>query len=260
MKFQCCVVAASLMVAESGLIGSVFGSQSTRLGLEASAGFLRSTRKAADGRLDNSAAETVGAAVNQDMPDDAVNLMQQEAVQIKKGSNPARIPDDLLGAAKKLEEPQVEPLNSDILSGSKAAANSTEKDPSRYSASKKWDEIKNAQDDSKKAAAEGAALANDDSVKHLMSWEAMLIQNIATGDDEHAQGCIAHCRYGEEVRHSWEECVERCVEDGMTRRMLMVGLPESERAAVHKDAPVPAGIDELKKKRTQRRRARSEDL
>ncbi|CAK0827083.1 unnamed protein product, partial [Prorocentrum cordatum] len=123
-----------------------------------------------------------------------------------------------------------------------------------------WDEIKSAQQEAKKAVTEGADLLKDESVKHLMSWEAMLISNVATGEDEHAQPCIAHCRYGEQVRHSWQECVERCVEDGMTRRMLLVGLPESERQAAKLDAPLPAGMDELRKKRTARRRARGEDL
>merc|ERR1719382_1667601 len=89
-----------------------------------------------------------------------------------------------------------------------------------------------------------------------MSWEAMLISNVATGEDEHAQPCIAHCRYGERVRHSWQQCVERCVEDGMTRRMLLVGLPESERRAAELDAPLPAGMEELKRKRAARTRAR----
>eukprot|EP00928_Gymnodinium_smaydae_P008810 TRINITY_DN13241_c0_g1_i2.p1 TRINITY_DN13241_c0_g1~~TRINITY_DN13241_c0_g1_i2.p1 ORF type:complete len:215 (+),score=50.91 TRINITY_DN13241_c0_g1_i2:59-703(+) len=93
----------------------------------------------------------------------------------------------------------------------------------------------------------------------LQSWEAMLITNVATGDDEDAQPCIAHCRYGEEVRHSWQECVERCVEDDLTRRMLVAGLPESERAAPALSAEAPAGIEELKRKRTARR-ARGEEL
>jgi len=46
----------------------------------------------------------------------------------------------------------------------------------------------------------------------------------------------------------------------MTKRMLLVGLPESERHAAELDTPLPAGIEELKKKRSARRRARSEDL
>ncbi|CAK0909774.1 unnamed protein product, partial [Prorocentrum cordatum] len=69
------------------------------------------------------------------------------------------------------------------------------------------------------------------SLKHLMSWESVLTSNIATGEDEHAQPSIAHCRYSERMWHSWQECVERCVEDGMARRMLLVGLPEGERRA-----------------------------
>jgi len=260
MKFQCLLFTSSVALAESGFWGFL-GTGHTRLGLEASSGFLRSTRKAIGLQVERPSAEEVASAVAADGAEDAIVLMQQEAMAVlgqPKASNPARFPTDLLSSAtKKLEEPPVEPL---VLDSSSLSGNATVGKEPRVSATEKWEEIKSAQEEAKKAVTEGADLLKDDSVKHLMSWEAMLISNIATGDDEHAQPCIAHCRYGEDVRHSWEECVDRCVEDGMTRRMLLVGLPESERAAVKMTAAAPAGIDELKKKRAARKRARSEDL
>lgn len=245
-------------VAESGFWGSLIGSGSTRLGLEPSAGFLRKAPREAPA----SKAQAVASALASDARDavgDGLVFAQKEAKLITDKRKQAFAPADAVAAAarRKLEEPPVEPLRP-LNSGSPENATGT---PSpRASASKKWDEIKSAQQEAKKAVTEGADLLKDDSVKHLMSWEAMLISNVATGEDEHAQPCIAHCRYGEQVRHSWQECVERCVEDGMTRRMLLVGLPESERQAAKLDAPLPAGMDELKRKRTARRRARSEDL
>lgn len=91
--------------------------------------------------------------------------------------------------------------------------------------------------------------------KYHKSWEASLISNIATGEDEHAQPCIAHCRYGDDGRHTWTECIERCVEDGLTKRMLLAGLPKNDHGAVHKDTDVPPCIAELKKKRVKKSRA-----
>merc|ERR1740121_261353 len=216
--------------------------------------------------LERAMADELDGAGTRHRFSDGVVFAQREAKLIVDKRKEARAPVDAIAAAKKkLEEPPVEPmrpLNSGVFDANSKAApeNATGTPPSRASAFQKWDEIKTAQEDAKKAATEGADLLKDDSVKHLMSWEAMLISNVATGEDEHAQPCIAHCRYGEQVRHSWQECVERCVEDGMTRRMLLVGLPESERHAAELDAPLPAGIEELTKKRSARRRARSEDL
>jgi len=262
MQLRCLLFSGCLAAAESSLWGYVIGSRSTRLGLEPSAGFLRSPRKAHAPREEEMASALAGDALD---VGDGLVLAQREAKLIIDKRKEARAPADAIEAAarRKLEEPPVEPLrpnNSGVLDAKASPENATLTPSPRTSASKKWDEIKSAQQEAKKAVTEGADLLNDDPVKHLMSWEAMLISNVATGEDEHAQPCIAHCRYGERVRHSWQECVERCVEDGMTRRMLLVGLPESERQAARLDAPLPAGMDELKKKRTARRRARSEDL
>jgi len=265
MQLWCLLLCGCLSVARCSFWGSVLGSGSTRLGLEPSAGFLRSSRTAQARRSreeEEEEAEGLGRAIAGDaLEEGAVVLVQQEARLIADERQGARAPAGALVAAAraKLQEPPAEPLGA---GGSSAEANATGPGaPSpRVSASRKWEEIKAAQEEAKKAATEGADLLEDDSVKHLVSWEAMLIANVATGEDEHAQPCIAHCRYGEQVRHSWQECVERCVEDGMTRRMLLVGLPESERRAVGLDAPLPAGMGELKRKRAARRRARSEDL
>jgi len=197
------------------------------------------------------------------LAEDAVVLVQQEARVLVDERREARAPAGALAAARaKLQEPAAEPLlppGAGVFDTKENATGPGAPSP-RVSATEKWEEIKAAQEEARKAAAEGADLLQDESVKHLMSWEALLISNVATGEDEHAQPCIAHCRYGERVRHSWQQCVERCVEDGMTRRMLLVGLPESERRAAELDAPLPAGMEELKRKRAARRRARSEDL
>jgi len=273
MQLRCLLLCGCLAVAEPSFWGSVLGSRSTHLGLEPSSGFLRSSRKAqrigaegqgVGGPGDRSPEEELGRALAGDvLAEDAVVLVQQEARLIVDEPREARAPADAFAAARaKLQEPPAEPLRP--LSAGVFGAQENETGPGtlspRVSATERWEEIKAAQQEAKKAAAEGADLLKDESVKHLMSWEALLISNVATGEDEHAQPCIAHCRYGEQVRHSWQECVERCVEDGMTKRMLLVGLPESERHAAELDAPLPVGMDQLKRKRTARRRARSEDL
>jgi len=99
-------------------------------------------------------------------------------------------------------------------------------------------------------------LEDSDSTLHY-SWEAKLIETMVDCE-EHQRPCIAHCRYGEEARHSWSECIERCVEDGMTKRLLLAGLPEDDHDAVHLEAEVPAGMDDLKSKK--KREARSGEL
>jgi len=261
MQLRCLLLSGCLAAAESSLWGYVLGSRATRLGLEPSAGFLQSSRKAPAPKGEELASALAGDALG---VGDGLVLAQKEAKLIIDKRREARAPADAIEAAarRKLDESPVEPLrplNSGVLDAKASPENATLTPSPRTSASKK-DEIKSAQQEAKKAVTDEADLLNDDPMKHLMSWEAMLISNVATGEDEHAQPCIAHCRYGEHVRHSWQECVERCVEDGMTRRMLLVGLPESERQAAKLDAPLPAGMDELRKKRTARRRARSEDL
>jgi len=270
MQLRCLLLCGCLAVAESSFWGSVLGSRPARLGLEPSAGFLRSSRKTQSigaegqgvgGPGERSPEEELGRALAGDvLAEDAVVLVQQEARLIVDEPREARAPADALAAARaKLQDEPLRPLSAGVFDAQENATGPGTLSP-RVSATEKWEEIKAAQQEAKKAAAEGAELLKDESVKHLMSWEALLISNVATGEDEHAQPCIAHCRYGEQVRHSWQECVERCVEDGMTKRMLLVGLPESERHAAELDAPLPVGMEGLKRKRTERRRARSEDL
>jgi len=265
MQLRCLLLSGCVAAAESSFWGSVLGSRSQRLGLEPSAGFLQKKKARAEEAPDQKDLAARALARDALGVGDGLVLAQKEA-RLIVDKRKARAPADTIEAAakRKLEESPVEPLrplNSGVLDVKASPENATGTPSSRASVSKKWDEIKSAQQEAKKAVTEGAdSLMDDESVKHLMSWEAMLISNIATGEDEHAQPCIAHCRYGEEARHSWQECVERCVEDGMTRRMLLVGLPEGEREAAKLDAPLPAGMDELKKKRKERRRARSEDL
>ena len=72
----------------------------------------------------------------------------------------------------------------------------------------------------------------------------MLIESMRhMGEDgEHAVACVTHCRYGEEVRHPWRECLDRCVENALMRSTFVTMLPDEDHDARGMDSEVPAGL------------------
>eukprot|EP00746_Dinoflagellata_sp_MGD_P120593 gnl/MRDRNA2_/MRDRNA2_56060_c0_seq1.p1 gnl/MRDRNA2_/MRDRNA2_56060_c0~~gnl/MRDRNA2_/MRDRNA2_56060_c0_seq1.p1 ORF type:complete len:219 (+),score=56.35 gnl/MRDRNA2_/MRDRNA2_56060_c0_seq1:120-776(+) len=88
------------------------------------------------------------------------------------------------------------------------------------------------------------------------SREEKLIESLKGMEGDAAVGCVTHCRYGEEVRHTWQECLNRCVENGPMRSIMESMLPAEHHAPPSMDAEVPSTLrDHLK-----RHRDRSEEL
>merc|ERR1719478_2723 len=77
------------------------------------------------------------------------------------------------------------------------------------------------------------------------SREVMLIESMRhMGEDgELAVACVTHCRYGEDVRHEWKECLERCVENALMRSPFMSMLPEEHHDAPAMESDVPQGLE-----------------
>merc|ERR1719262_1987964 len=74
------------------------------------------------------------------------------------------------------------------------------------------------------------------------SREATLIESMQHIGNETTVGCVTHCRYGEEVRHTWQECLDRCVENSLMRSAMMKMLPAEQHAAVSMDVEVPDSL------------------
>jgi hypothetical protein len=86
--------------------------------------------------------------------------------------------------------------------------------------------------------------------------EEKLIESLKGMEGDAAVGCVTHCRYGEEVRHTWQECLTRCVENGPMRSIMESMLPPEDHGARALHAEVPSSLqDHLK-----RHRERSEEL
>eukprot|EP00927_Polykrikos_kofoidii_P075615 TRINITY_DN7195_c0_g1_i1.p1 TRINITY_DN7195_c0_g1~~TRINITY_DN7195_c0_g1_i1.p1 ORF type:complete len:195 (+),score=36.31 TRINITY_DN7195_c0_g1_i1:93-677(+) len=81
--------------------------------------------------------------------------------------------------------------------------------------------------------------------RRAVSREASLIESLRHmgGDEGDLVGCVSGCRYGEEVRHTWRDCLERCVTNPLVRSTLMAMLPEEHHAAPSIDADVPHGLE-----------------
>merc|ERR1719261_1017889 len=96
------------------------------------------------------------------------------------------------------------------------------------------------------------------------SREAYLIDSMQhMGEEgENAVVCVTHCRYDEEVRHPWRECLERCVENVLMRSTFLQMLPEEEHAAPSMDAPLPVGLKKpsAEEIRKIKRRQKDEEL
>jgi len=74
--------------------------------------------------------------------------------------------------------------------------------------------------------------------------EVMLIKNMkSTGaEGEDAVACVTHCRYGNEARHPWRKCIERCIEHNIFHDTFMKMLPAELHAAKPLDEAVPTGL------------------
>mmetsp|Transcript_23912 Transcript_23912/g.55743 ORF Transcript_23912/g.55743 Transcript_23912/m.55743 type:complete len:200 (+) Transcript_23912:76-675(+) len=81
--------------------------------------------------------------------------------------------------------------------------------------------------------------------------EANLITSLEHLEDgQHKIGCVSACRFGE-VRHSWRECLERCVENHLIRSTFISMLPEEHHAPHAKEVALPDRIrmsNEVKRK------------
>mmetsp|Transcript_67636 Transcript_67636/g.180990 ORF Transcript_67636/g.180990 Transcript_67636/m.180990 type:complete len:199 (-) Transcript_67636:247-843(-) len=74
-----------------------------------------------------------------------------------------------------------------------------------------------------------------------------------------AMGCVTTCRYGE-VRHSWRECLDRCVDNGLLRATLMTMLPAEQHDPLHPDLEMPDELKVAAKKRLLLNKMRSAEL
>jgi hypothetical protein len=88
------------------------------------------------------------------------------------------------------------------------------------------------------------------------SREVTLIESLQHMGGDEAVGCVTHCRYDEFFRHSWTECLDRCVENRLMRSAMKDMLPEEDHDAHHSEKEVPTQLkDQLKK-----HKARMEEL
>lgn len=78
--------------------------------------------------------------------------------------------------------------------------------------------------------------------KPRKSMEETLIQSLEHSGNTTTIACVTHCRYGEEVRHTWQECLSRCVDNNFMRSALLKMLPKESHAAVSMDTAVPASL------------------
>jgi len=90
------------------------------------------------------------------------------------------------------------------------------------------------------------------------SAEASLIDSLRHlgKDGEQAVVCVTSCRYGEEARHEWSECLERCVKNPLMRSTMLGLLPEE----AHKAHSTAVEVPELLQKRLEHKRQRSAEL
>lgn len=82
--------------------------------------------------------------------------------------------------------------------------------------------------------------------------EVTLIESLQHMGGDEAVGCVTHCRYDEKVRHTWAECLDRCVENRLMRSAMTDMLPEDDHAAPEFHKEVPAQLKEQMKKHKQR--------
>jgi len=80
------------------------------------------------------------------------------------------------------------------------------------------------------------------SQKRTRSMEGHLISSLEKADPE-AVPCLTHCRYGEETRHHWTECLERCVENIFMRQTFFQMLPDEHHAEKDLDHAIPHGLE-----------------
>eukprot|EP00927_Polykrikos_kofoidii_P066272 TRINITY_DN61900_c0_g1_i1.p1 TRINITY_DN61900_c0_g1~~TRINITY_DN61900_c0_g1_i1.p1 ORF type:complete len:224 (-),score=27.16 TRINITY_DN61900_c0_g1_i1:57-728(-) len=76
------------------------------------------------------------------------------------------------------------------------------------------------------------------------SREASLIDSLKHmgAEGENAVACVSGCRYGEEERHSWRECLERCVDNHLMRTTFLAMLPPENHVAHPLTAEIPHGV------------------
>lgn len=84
------------------------------------------------------------------------------------------------------------------------------------------------------------------------SREVTLIESLQHMGGDEAVGCVTHCRYDEFFRHTWSECLDRCVENRLMRSAMADMLPEDEHAAPAMHKEVPSQLKEQLKKHKQR--------
>merc|ERR1719229_102936 len=79
--------------------------------------------------------------------------------------------------------------------------------------------------------------------KRRVKQEFSLIESLKhIGEDGHeAVSCVSGCRYGE-VRHSWHECLEKCVSNHLLRSTLSAMLPAEHHAPPGVDAELPGEL------------------
>jgi len=90
--------------------------------------------------------------------------------------------------------------------------------------------------------------------------EESIINSLMHLDDgDNAVGCVAHCRFGE-VRSTWRECLDNCIENPLIRSSLVYLLPEEYHAPPSIENSLPEGIKIADDIRRKYRLARSSEL
>merc|ERR1740117_522460 len=71
--------------------------------------------------------------------------------------------------------------------------------------------------------------------------EAALIKGLIH-EGEETTACVSSCRFGE-IRHTWTECLDACVDNVFMRSTMAQMLPSEEQGIKALDAAVPHGLD-----------------
>lgn len=90
--------------------------------------------------------------------------------------------------------------------------------------------------------------------------EEKLIDSLKGMEGDDAVGCVTHCRYGEFFRHTWKECLHKCVDNPAMRSIMESMLPEEDHEAVEKTVAVPTSLESHLDRHAKKLKERAEEL
>jgi hypothetical protein len=107
--------------------------------------------------------------------------------------------------------------------------------------------------DAKKPSSRPASSTEAPRRKTERSFEGNLIHSLRfMGENgEQAVECVTHCRYGE-VRNTWSECLEKCVENKLMRSTFMSMLPQEKHDAHAEHVEMPEVLQKKQRRKNQR--------